>query len=115
MQEVQEAQRQRLLNIISACIESFGVAPTEILSGRAIGVDEVGELWAMRHRVPLRLFPADWHSHGKAAGPIRNQQMSKNADALVLIWDGNSRGSTNMKQIAQAAKLAIAEMILEPL
>lgn len=41
-------------------------------------------------------FPADWNTHGKAAGPIRNRKMAEYADALLLIWDGKSRGSTNM-------------------
>ena len=42
-------------------------------------------------------FLADWDSHGKAAGPIRNRQMAEYADELLLIWDGKSRGSASMR------------------
>lgn len=40
-------------------------------------------------------FPADW-TIGKGAGVIRNQVMADYADALVGIWDGDSRGTKNM-------------------
>jgi hypothetical protein len=51
------------------------------------------------------VFPADWKTHGKAAGPIRNRQMAKNAEALIALWDGNSRGTKNM--IETATKLGL--------
>ncbi len=57
-------------------------------------------------------FPADWDKHGKAAGPIRNKQMAEYADALLLIWDGNSRGSMNMKKEAEKANLQIVEILI---
>jgi hypothetical protein len=46
------------------------------------------------------LFKADWDKHGKAAGPIRNQQMAQEADGLIAFWDGKSRGTKDMIQKA---------------
>ena len=78
---------------------------TEVLSGTAPGADRHGERWAKEKGIPLRLFPADWEKHGKRAGFIRNHEMAKNADALVAIWDGKSRGTANM--IAEAEKAGL--------
>ncbi len=64
-------------------------------------------------KLPVKEFPADWDQHGNAAGPIRNAQMADYADALLLIYDGESRGSLNMrKQMAQLKK-PIYEVILK--
>ncbi len=70
--------------------------PTEIVSGGATGVDELGENWARLRVLPVKMFRANWKLHGKAAGPIRNAEMGKYAEALVAIWDGKSKGTGNM-------------------
>lgn len=48
--------------------------------------------------IRYEVFRADWDKHGKAAGPIRNQEMLDNgkADALVAFWDGKSPGTKDM-------------------
>jgi hypothetical protein len=55
------------------------------------------------------LFSADWDKLGKRAGVLRNEDMAKKADALVLIWDGESRGSANMLETARRYHLKIYE------
>jgi hypothetical protein len=86
----------------------------EIVSGNSGNVDIAGERWAASSNgsIKVTLFPADWNTHGKAAGPIRNRQMAEYADALLLIWDGESRGSANMKKEMQKLKKPIYEVIL---
>lgn len=84
--------------------------PARILSGGADGVDALGEQWARRHGVPLTIYPANWERHGKAAGPIRNAEMARNADALLLLWDGQSSGSRNMLETAWRHGLKITEV-----
>lgn len=69
----------------------------EIVSGGARGIDETAKKYAQAWEKTYKEFPADWETHGKAAGPIRNKQMAGYADALLLVWDGESRGSANMK------------------
>jgi len=71
---------------------------TEIVSGGAYGADYLGEVYAHRHNIPIRRFPAEWRRYGKKAGPIRNREMAIYADALLAIWDGESRGTKNMIQ-----------------
>lgn len=58
-------------------------------------------------------FPADWGSRGLAAGPIRNKEMAEYADALLLIWDGESKGSASMKNEMELQKKPIYEIIIK--
>jgi hypothetical protein len=82
---------------------------TEVVCGGARGVDWLGERWARRNRKPVKHFPADWKHMGRRAGPYRNEQMAKYADALILIWDGESRGSGHMLREAHGLGLKVLE------
>lgn len=76
-----------------------------VVSGGARGVDALGELYAESMNIPIHVFEPDWDKNGRAAGPIRNRKMAENADALIAIWDGKSRGTKNM--IETATKLGL--------
>lgn len=78
-----------------------------IVCGRARGADSLGERYAQEHGHSVRTFPADWDRYGRAAGFIRNEEMAKNADALVAFWDGQSRGTQNMIEVARRYQLKI--------
>jgi hypothetical protein len=84
-------------NVFEAIEESpfFGKI-TEIVSGGARGVDTDGETYSRSRDLLLKRFPADWNKKGKAAGFIRNAEMAEYADALVAVWDGESRGTKHM-------------------
>lgn len=88
--------------VVSALIDSGFIqigerkSEIEIVSGGARGVDSVGEYIAKVNGFNVRVFPADWKTHGKAAGPIRNEQMGDYADFLVAVRKDNSRGTTHM-------------------
>jgi hypothetical protein len=74
---------------------------TEVISGTACGVDRLGERWAKENNIPIKLFPANWSEHGKGAGRLRNSEMAMYADALIAVWDGESRGTRNMIEAMQ--------------
>ena len=74
--------------------------PIVIVSGTAREADKFGEQYAAERGYAVLRFPADWDRFGKAAGYIRNEQMAKNADALVAFWDGKSKGTLNMIDVA---------------
>ena len=84
-----------------------GFDVSEVVSGGARGVDQLGEWWAAHEGLPVKVFKADWKKHGRAAGPIRNRQMAEYADALLAIWDGESPGTKNMIEEAQKRGLKV--------
>lgn len=98
--------------IVWKAVTDCGWVPTQVVCGTAAGVDTVGERYAYHHNIPVRRFPAEWDKYGKSAGYKRNIVMSENADALILVWDGESRGSAMMKAIAQRKGLRIFEVIV---
>ena len=51
------------------------VEATEIITGDCRGADSLALKCAARLGLPARVFRAHWAQHGKAAGPIRNQEM----------------------------------------
>ncbi len=66
----------------------------------ARGADKLGYDWGKANNIPIAEFPADWNRYGKSAGYRRNVEMAKNADALLALWDGKSRGTRHMIEIA---------------
>lgn len=101
-----------MLDFIESVVRASGFDVTEVVCGMAPGIDTYGREWADFKWKPVRKLPADWKKHGKAAGPIRNREMAKYADALILIWDGKSRGSANMLDQARVHGLQVHEVIV---
>ena len=81
---------------INEILERYCYSDVEIVSGGAQGVDKIGEDYGNVWSLPVKIFPADWKQHDKAAGPIRNEEMAQYADVLVAFWDGKSKGTRDM-------------------
>ena len=81
--------------------------PITIVCGMARGADTLGERYAISKGYEVARFPADWGKFGKAAGYKRNEQMAQNADALVAFWDGSSRGTKHMIDLAHKYNLRV--------
>lgn len=79
----------------------------QVISGGAPGADKCGEQWAKSRNIPVRVMRADWKKHGKAAGPIRNGEMAKVADALIAF--PGDKGTSNMLYLARLHDLEIFE------
>lgn len=77
----------------------------EVISGCCSGADHEGELWANSKNVNIRKFPPDWMKYGRAAGPIRNEEMAKYADAVALFPGG--KGTESMYNLSKKYKLTI--------
>ena len=78
----------------------------EIVSGGARGADSLGERYAKEKGFPVKEFFPDW-SLGKKAGFLRNKEMSEYASHAVIFWDGVSRGSKLMIDLAQSNDLVV--------
>jgi hypothetical protein len=79
----------------------------EIVSGTAKGADSLGERYAKDKGYNVKPFPADWAAFGKRAGYLRNEQMANYANALIAFWDGESRGTKHMIDIATEKGLLV--------
>lgn len=79
----------------------------EIVSGAARGADTLAVKYGVNKNIPYVLFPAQWNTYGKSAGYIRNCEMADYADELVCFWDGISRGTMHMINIANQKKLKV--------
>lgn len=84
----------------------------EVVSGCSGRVDHAGAEWATRLSRTLKSFHADWDTFGNGAGPVRNRKMADYADALLVIWDGVSKGSHNMLSEMKARNKPIYEVII---
>lgn len=79
----------------------------EIISGGAPGADRLGEKFAYEKCYNLTIFPCRWDLYGLKAGPYRNLEMAKYADALVAFHDGSSKGTISMINLAKKHNLKI--------
>lgn len=94
--------------LCNKCDKALGLQKqVEIVSGTAQGADKLGEKYAEERGYKIRQFPADWNNYGKSAGYIRNEKMSKYADALICFWDGQSKGTKMMIDLAKNNNLKV--------
>lgn len=116
-------------NAIKQAIKESEFVISEIVCGGANGVDALGEKFALENNIPIKYFLADWNNiksqkvvvkynkfgkpYNAIAGHWRNEEMAKYSNALILVWDGKSKGSLNMKKNAEQYGLMIYEKIIE--
>lgn len=75
----------------------------ELITGTAIGVDSIGESWALKNMINVTRMPADWKTFGISAGHRRNKQMADYCDAGIGFYDMKSRGTANMIELMKAS------------
>lgn len=78
-----------------------------IISGHVLEADSLDERYAQERGFKIETYPADWKKYGRAAGPIRNEQMANIANALIAFWDGKSKGTKNMINLAKKKGLQV--------
>lgn len=100
-------------NLLLEAVNKSNFNITCIISGGAKGVDSLGERYSIEHKLPLGIFNAKWEKYGKNAGYLRNKEMVENADALIAIWDGKSKGTKHMIDIAKERELDTYVLNLE--
>ena len=112
-------QRKAIETDLTLLGEGFDTELT-VIEGGAAGADTVAGQWARRRRasgVANVQFKADWKTHGRAAGPIRNQEMldwllaAEAEQKLVLAYPGG-RGTADM--VTRAREAGVAVRLCEP-
>ena len=85
---------------VSETIRDAPYEITELVSGGAVGADRFGERFARWRNIPIKQFLPNWDI-GKHAGFLRNAEMADYADALIAVWDGQSKGTAHMIKTMQ--------------
>lgn len=80
-----------------------------VIHGAAAGADTLAHDWAMTYARHVDIYRADWIREGRAAGILRNERMLKfgRPDRVVAFWDGKSKGTQHMIEIAQKAGIPV--------
>ena len=87
------------------------VRPVALASGGATGVDAIAKDYAEARGIPFTEYPADWRTHGRRAGPLRNRTMLDGFKPdLVLAFPGG-RGTADCVRQARAAGIPVIEMV----
>ena len=93
------------MDILLSAIDKAPFKVTEVVCGKALGADTLGELYGHINHLKLYYYKPNWEKYGKRAGMIRNEEMAMNAEALIALWDGQSNGTKNMIQLAKEYNL----------
>lgn len=83
---------------------------TVLVHGCAFGADRLAEKWAILNGIPAVGMAADWKTHGKAAGPIRNQSMLTEGKPDLVVAFAGGRGTADMVRRAKAANVEVREI-----
>ena len=89
----------KLLIAGSRSIAEFDLAPyiptdtDMIISGGAVGIDDLAEKYADKHRISKMILRPRYDLYGKAAPLRRNEEMIQLCDRVLVIYDGKSRGT----------------------
>ena len=75
--------------------------------GCATGADALAAQYAAARGYRVTVFEAHWKAFGRAAGPMRNDEMAMYGHALVAYWDGESAGTKNMIRCARLRGLRV--------
>lgn len=102
--------RQVIEVVVRGLRDKFGTL-LSIIEGEARGADTLARDAAERIGVDVAKFPAKWDEHGKAAGPIRNEQMLREGkpDVVFAFHDflAESRGTRDMVARARKADVPV--------
>lgn len=80
-------------------LKDLDLTSVEVVCGMAKGADLLGKKYADIRGITVKEFPANW-SMGKRAGHVRNAEMARYSTHLFAFWDGLSRGTKHMIDIA---------------
>lgn len=80
-----------------------------IISGGAPGPDTEAMGAAQGLGLGLRVYMADWKTHGRQAGHLRNQRMIDygKPNLVIAFWDGKSAGTRDMIRRSHLAGIPV--------
>ena len=89
----------KLLIVGSRSIEDFDLSPyitkdvDTIISGGAGGIDSLAEKYADKHNLSKIIIRPRYELYGRFAPLKRNEEIVDMSDAVLIVWDGRSKGT----------------------
>jgi hypothetical protein len=78
------------------------------------GADRLADVWAKHYHLRTEPHPADWKTHGKRAGFIRNAAMVElGADLCLAFIRNGSNGATHTADLAEKAGIPVRRFTQE--
>lgn len=81
-----------------------------IVHGGARGADSLAGEWALVHRIPMIIVPAQWDGYGKAAGPLRNGWMLRFTKVNHVVAFPGGHGTANMIRQTEQAGIRLTKI-----
>jgi len=81
-----------------------------IIHGDAKGADFLARIWAKANSFSQEKYPANWKTHGKKAGPIRNQEMLDRGKPDVVVAFPGDTGTADMISKAKKQGVPVVEV-----
>ena len=91
---------------LNTVVATLPRAPTLLIHGGAIGVDKLAGKWAMQRDLAVKVVNPDFKKwpigkyRWKAYG-VRDKEMVDEADTVVCLWDGRSKGTRLTMEYAE--------------
>ena len=96
--------------IISQVVNKSKSKIDEIVTGGANGVDSIAEFFAKENNIKCSVFLPQYETYKKRAPLVRNNVILENSDAVLAIWDEESKGT--LYTINRAKKLGLKVMVV---
>ena len=68
----------------------------EIISGGAKGIDTCAAEYAQNNGILLTVIKPDYSRYKKGAPIVRNKEIVKLAELVLIFWDGKSKGTRSV-------------------
>lgn len=81
-----------------------------IIQGNARGADTMAYWWALENAMSEEHYSADWKTHGKKAGYLRNKQMLEEGKPDLVIAFPGGKGTAMMVKLAKEAGIEVKEV-----
>jgi hypothetical protein len=86
--------------LLQRVIQESGIPITVVLTGRAKGVDKLGERWAFENDIPVECYPIKKYENES----IRDRKMVEHGDVMIAV---TRKGDGNIPIIDSARKKGI--------
>lgn len=106
--------RNKVNSILEKKFPNIERTALSIVEGGARGVDRLARTYAEKQSYAYRTFEADWENEGKKAGILRNIKMADYCTHAILFWDGESKGTGNMKYLLEERNIPTIVIRIPP-